>query len=294
MSPFDGLFARPDPLTDTVADRWFTEIADRLLCGTELSIGDLPHRLTEVEFYYCGDGHADPFGHKELAQLDSRRWYFHRTGGQYRGGSFKGVDIAFGDGKAFAGALIRGLETPDGRLVDGPSLVVDRILAICGAGSVAELDGAIAGRTIDDSTSPLHLRWLPIAPRETLRCPRVGLTLKRAKAASGHEAFLMRPYRWLSEPRRIAKGKPHMVLGLYAVGKTSAEIAAIVGSPRRSIDAWIARTVEGETSGEDYARYFGADLRTADLCRLFGTSRRVQPTSQTTRKPIPESRPEAP
>lgn len=272
MSEFADLFARPDPLTDATAELWFLRIATRLLCGTELTIGGRPHRPTEIEIYYHGDGHADPFAHKDPAQLNPCRWYFHRTGGQYRSGSFKGVDIAFGDGKAFAGILIRGIETPEGRLIDGPSLTVDYILAANATKSVLGFDEAIAGRRIDDATSPLHLRWVPIAPHEMVRCPRVGLTLKRATADTGHDPFLMRDYRWLTEPKRIAKGKVHMVLGLHAAGKTADEIRALTGTPGKSIAAYLEDVAGGEAGGE-YGGYRGSELATKDLCRLYGMGR---------------------
>ena len=64
----------------------------------------------EVEVYYHAADHPDPFAHRDPAQLHVGRWYFHRTGGTYRGGSFKGLDLAFGGSAAHAGVLIRGIE----------------------------------------------------------------------------------------------------------------------------------------------------------------------------------------
>ena len=140
MANWDARLTRPGSLDEAAAAAWFDRIATRLLRGTHLLVAGTPHRLTEVEFYYFSESHPDPFTHRDPLQRARGRWYFHRTGGTYKGGSFKGIDLTFGDGEAYGGVLIRGLERPDGTLVDGPSLCVDHLLAACGVASVAALD----------------------------------------------------------------------------------------------------------------------------------------------------------
>jgi hypothetical protein len=148
-----ALFRRPPDFADgPAADRWFATIAEALLNLASLRVNGVPHRLSEVEAYYHGPGHEDPFAHRDPVQLNLGRWYFHRTRGTYRGGSFKGLDVAFGGpvrdvGKAYGGILLRGLEAPDGTIIDGPSLLVDHLLRTTGFASVAELDAAIGERT---------------------------------------------------------------------------------------------------------------------------------------------------
>src|SRR5262245_54518774 len=129
MSDWHQLLRKPDALrgSDELGP-WFTAVAARLLNGAALLAGGVRHRFTEIEFYYHGDGHLDPFAHRDPVQLHVGRWYFHRTAGVYRSGSFKGLDLSFGDGTAFGGVLIRGLATEDDVLVDGPSLCVDHLL----------------------------------------------------------------------------------------------------------------------------------------------------------------------
>ncbi len=61
------------------------------------------YRLAEVEFYYYywGPGLRDVFTHRDEAQRESGRWYFHRDVSdrtKYRTGNFKGLDITFGNG----------------------------------------------------------------------------------------------------------------------------------------------------------------------------------------------------
>jgi hypothetical protein len=59
------------------------------------------YRLAEVEFYYWGGALRDVFTHRDEAQRESGRWYFHRDVSdrtKYRTGNFKGLDITFGNG----------------------------------------------------------------------------------------------------------------------------------------------------------------------------------------------------
>src|SRR3954469_12701829 len=128
MPPWPDL-RKPARLTDRTADAWFAGIAAALLNRTHSVLVGWQHRGTECEFYFRGPQHDDPFTHGNPVQVHAGRWYFHKTAGVYRGGSFKGVDVTFGDGTAKGGILIRGAETADGRLIDGPSLLVDYLLA---------------------------------------------------------------------------------------------------------------------------------------------------------------------
>jgi hypothetical protein len=264
------LFRKPKDETDVkAADGWFGRIAGRLLNGSRLHVGGRPHRFAEVEFYYHGPHHLDPFTHRDPVQLECGRWYFHKTRGVYRGGSFKGIDLSFGDGVAHGGVLIRSLEKPDGSLIDGPSLLVDHLLDATGAGDVASLDRAINRRLAWETGNPLFLEWADLEPKEVYRMARVGLTLKRSKPHSPAPHFLMMPYRALNEPRRISKGKLHLVLALHAAGQSADAINASSGCPK----ATVRRYVEDFEAGKqkpDFAPYFGKELTPQDLCRLRG------------------------
>src|SRR5262249_8905126 len=144
-SLWQQLLLEPEGLGDEASyAAWFDTVARRLLCGCRLMVGSEAHRFTEVEFYYHGGGHLDLFTHRDPIQRETGLWYFHRTGGVYRGGSFKGFDLTFGGHGAFGGVLIRGIEQDEGPLVDGPSLCVDHLLRRTEAADVASLDEAIA------------------------------------------------------------------------------------------------------------------------------------------------------
>jgi hypothetical protein len=144
-------------LKDERIVEWFSQIASQLLNGTRLLICGKPHRLVEIEFYYYNEAHRDPFAHRHPLQLTWAHWYFHRQGDNYRGGSFKGLDLTFGKDTAFGGILIRSLEAADGTLIDGPCLCVDHLLAQAAVSQVAVLAQAIGDRMACDRNSPLVL-----------------------------------------------------------------------------------------------------------------------------------------
>jgi hypothetical protein len=271
MTDWPGLLTQPADLRAGDDLRpWFTAVATRLLDGCRLMVAGRPHCFTEVEFYFCGGGHPDKFTHRDPIQLERGRWYFHRTRGVYRGGSFKGFDLSFGDGTAFGGVLIRGLEGPDDNLIDGPSLCVDHLLATTGHKTVAELDAAISGRPAWDADSPMHLADAPGEGRRLFRSGRVGLTLKKAGAAPDMPRYILRPYRYLSEPRRISKGKPYLVLALYAQGVAPDDIPGLTGCPAKSVKRYIEDFEAGRQEA-DFSAYVGVNLGPKELCRLHGT-----------------------
>jgi hypothetical protein len=271
MSDWSGLLAKPaQTLDDARIDAWFAAVADRLLNGTRVWVGGKPHRFTEVEAYYHGAEHPDRFAHRDPVQLEQGRWYFHRMNGAYKSGSFKGVDVSFGDGVAHGGFLIRGLEKPDGSLVDGPSLCVDHMLDATGAGTVPALDKAIGPRPAWTAELPLRLEWADDLPRrEVFRSGRVGLSLKKSRPGSDLVKYICRPYRFLSEPRRIAKGKVYLACALHAGGADQERVRAVTGCPAGSVQRYVADFEEGKKAPE-FTPFFGIDLKPADLCRLHG------------------------
>lgn len=127
----------PDPADPSDA---FHHAARQLLLHTELLVAGLPCRLQEIEFYWFATQHPDPFCHCHPLQRLHGRWYFHRVGSAYRGGSFKGLDLTFSDGQGYGGILLRGLLLPDGSVISGPSRLVDFLLEATGFPNVAQLD----------------------------------------------------------------------------------------------------------------------------------------------------------
>lgn len=279
----DGLsFLRTAP---GAAPSAFADIAARLLGEIELVVAGSPHRLREIEFYYQSDDHPDPFAHCDPLQKTTGRWYFHRESGGYRGGSFKGLDISFGPEGVFGGILIRTIETPDGREINGCSLCVDHLLATTGEAGVAALDGRIGERRVWDPSSPLHLRHsgaqsapaqlslgAPAARSgEILATARVGLTLQRMGRDDRWPRYLLAPYRFLSDPT-ISKGKVHTVIALHQRGLDAAAISAATRSPQKTVRSYLDAYQEG-LALQDFAPFRGKKLGSADLCTLHGVWR---------------------
>lgn len=249
---------------------WFVDIIARLFNATDFLVNGTPYRFAELETYYHGPGHFDLFAHCDQVQLINGRWYFHRTRDQYRSGSFKGLDLAFGDGTAHFGILIRSIIDPAGTLIDGPSLTVDHLLTQTKAKDVATLDGMIRGRMVWDASSPLAIRESPAVRTATVySSSRVGLSLKKADRKPEATQFVARPYRFLTEPRAISKGKPHLVLTLYRLGETPEAIHQITGCPKKTIERYI-KDYEAGKAEPGFEGYIGNDLSTSDLCKLLG------------------------
>ena len=256
---------------DTAYGSLFGELADLLLNRTTLFIADHPCRITELELYFHGLGHLDPFTHNDPIQLQLGTWYFHRSGTQYRSGTYKGLDIAFGSAGAFGGILLRGIEAVagSGSLIDGPCNLVDHILAITGSPSIAALVSRL-GATIEDPTrrSPLHLA-LDAHPRPAqpiYATPRIGLTIKKGNTPA-RRRFIARPYRFLSEPARIRKGKPHLITSLHQHGHTPAQIAALTRTRLAVVQGYLDAFAAGPTTPLESLR---GDLSPAQTCQLLG------------------------
>jgi len=259
----------------------FHEIAELLLGRTMLYVAGQPHRFTELELYWTSPEHPDPFTHGDPIQQQLGVWYFHRSGQRYRGGTYKGLDIAFGRGAAlgssaaFGGILIRGVERASDppALIDGPCMVVDHLLALTASPAIEDLVGRFDG-TIEsaDRRSPLHVELDAGASRTrpVYATPRIGLTLKKG-STEARRRYLARPYRFLSEPARIRKGKPHLVIALHQQGRSPAEIATLTGTRRAVLEGYLAAYEAGRGGGSAGPSSNGdGDLSTEQLCRLLG------------------------
>jgi hypothetical protein len=102
-----------------------------------------------------------------------------------------------------------------------------------------------------------------------VRSARVGLSLKKHKLSADPPSYLLRPYRYLTEPRRVSKGKPYLVLSLHAQGISPEQIAAMTGCPRKTVERYLEDFTAGQNEA-DFAPYFGIDLGPKELCRLHG------------------------
>jgi len=123
-------------------------------------VNEKPHRLVEVEFYFMAPKHQDVFSHQHKDQKQCAKWYFHKAGegDNYKGGTYKGLDIAFGNPKAFGGILIRTIQDlTTENFIEGPCMCVDHILKMNGSATILDLV-----KTFDKSAEKKKLEVLYI------------------------------------------------------------------------------------------------------------------------------------
>ena len=228
------LLSLPDPEhQSTTWESAFASAAERVLHGLELIIFGKRFRLVEVEFYLTSDAHPDPFTHLHEVQRAFGQWYLHRQGSGYRGGSFKGLDLTFGDGQAFGGMLLRSIEADSGEFICGPSLIVAAILRQSPYNSVAELDRRLDGVGAWTEQALIQLRETDAPTGDVYRSARVGLG--GGRGSGSRDLFADRSYRFLSEPRLVKKGRPELIRQMHRDGYSAAQIREITGSPRHTI-----------------------------------------------------------
>ncbi|MDI1478213.1 hypothetical protein [Polyangium sp. y55x31] len=248
----------------------FCRAAQLLLNHATLFVAGSSYRLAEIEFYWYGPGHEDPFAHRDPIQVNSGVWYFHRQGGTYKGGTYKGVDIAMGRRPdTYVGILIRSLVDPaSDTLIEGSCTCVDHVLSRTGKESVAALAGSFDGSIDPRKGSPLYLAHEDPqgGAAEVFDSPRVGLTLKKG-ATPERRAFLGRPYRFTIEPARTKKGRPHLVVRLHQKGLSIEEIVRITRVGAATAMRCVRAFEAGK--GRDPEEYRG-DLSTEKLCELWG------------------------
>jgi hypothetical protein len=218
--------APTDELPEAAHLAVFHRMAERVLHGVTVLVAGAPHRFTELEFYCNSPAHPDTFTHGDVMQEELARWYFHRSGGEYKGGTYKGLDIAVRPPRRARG-------DPDPRrpsrwrtaLHRRPVHVRRSPARPHRPPSIAAL---VAGfdRSADAAPgSPLHITVDDVRRTADIHeSPRIGLTLKRGGLAE-RARFLARPYRLPQRAREHQEGSRHT--------SSSASIAR-VATPRRS------------------------------------------------------------
>ena len=158
--------------------------------------------MCEIEFYLDCEGHNDTFTHGDPMQKLNCKWYFHKMFGSYKAGSYKGLDVSFGKPElpAIGGCLLRSLmpvtvTEKDGKIhvtnpgskdlfIEGPCNCVNKILAETTGSKEKGIKDVVSmdefNLDIFDKKSNFHLVTNVVMPtREVVKCPRVGLSLKK-------------------------------------------------------------------------------------------------------------------
>jgi len=266
----DGL-GRSPPAPDAFATA-FLHVADQLMNNYVIAVGGNMFRLAEVEFYLCYPLHPDIFTHQDELQRSCACWYFHRqSGGSYKSGSYKGLDITFGPNDAFGGILIRAIEDlTSGDYVDGPCLVVNKLLERAGAGDSIEslVKMSRFSLNVAENGNILSLAKSPMPALTVYASSRVGLTLK--KLDGDRAAFICRPYRFVTRPLNVSKGRPNLIMRLYMDGKSNEEIMKITGATKAIVGKAVAALQAARDGKQTAADFAGKELNAGDLCALHG------------------------
>lgn len=120
----------------------FNEIASLLLNKSVLRVNGVIFHLVEIEFYLHSEEHPDPYVHCHPIQKIPNAIYFHRSAqtmnSKYKGGTFKGMDLVFSDGKEYFGVLIRSVRCED-TYINGPCCAVNEIIKTLGVTHLEEI-----------------------------------------------------------------------------------------------------------------------------------------------------------
>jgi len=232
-----------------------------------------PHRLIEIEFYLKGTKHCDVFSHQHGDQKSCGKWYFHKSGSgdTYKSGTYKGMDLAFGNKDAFAGVLIRCIEDLGSKkLIEGPCMCVDHILSVNEVSSIIELVKKFDRSAEKSPGSPLYLA--PTSKLETkpiYKSPRVGLTLKKEDSRDERKKYIMKPYRYFTAVDKLKKGRHYIVAHLYGIeGKTKQEVTKLTKAPQASVERFTLEFDKGLKKKVE--NYFGECLEPDNTCSLYG------------------------
>lgn len=180
------------------------QLACLLLNQYGLVIADRVYEFCELELYLHSEQHPDPTVHCHPVQNMYGKWYFHRTsnkpGAKYRGGTFKGLDMTFGDDENYFGILIRSIYSKDTGIISGPCLVVNHILDRYQVETIDDLLRPSPDRPMDfrENIRGLHVIPHKVSQHENYRGPRIGLK-------DGEWAAL--PYRFVRRKHLVKKDK---------------------------------------------------------------------------------------
>ena len=247
---------------------YFHRICDKVLNQSYLKLRDELWKLREIEVYCNGLSFCDEFTHGDEQQKKNGTFYFHRTGKGYRGGTYKGVDLAFGNSKCFGGLLVRTIQNDKtGEIVCGPSLCVDKILSVLGH---EKIEDCVAARGVSfTEESDFCLVEADSNRKEKIFTgPRVGLSLKSKKANDQTFEFWCASLRFVCNPSCITKHKQYLVLQLLADKTSVAQIATLLKIKQNVVSGYETAFNEGKKM--EIKEFFGKNLNVSDICKALG------------------------
>lgn len=205
----------------------FSRLANELINKYVLCVNKTNFRISEIEFYLHTDDHLDIYTHRDIDQKTPCQWYFHKKGGSYKAGTYKGMDITFGFlnklGDTYGGILIREIQNMDTlKYISGPCCTVDEILKTAGHNTIESLVNTLSkdnpNGQVFNSNNVLYLLKNDMLIEKTIYSgPRVGLSF-------GYPDFLVRDYRFLTNLYDTKKYKAPIVLKMRKEGRSATQI----------------------------------------------------------------------
>jgi len=266
------MFLFIDPITTVDFQSTFDQIAKTLMTNYTLTFGTEIYYFAELEFYLNHDYHPDVFTHGNEMQLTCNQWYFHMNGKSFKGGNYKGLDITFGS-SGYGGILIRALKSVFGnKYIDGPCLVVDKILEVCKKSDILSLvtDEYWNGSAFGPGILSIKSTSTP-AVVDITTSARVGLTLRKDKQLS----YIMRPYRYIAYPTLVRKGRQHLVLELHSRGRSIEAISDRTGCCTKQCQKWIDYYDVGYKGTSTAESYYGKTLKVNEFSEFYGAIKRL-------------------
>ena len=286
---------------------YYLKIMNYLLNQCKLVVDGNEHELIELELYLHSKQHPDPFVHMNEQQMNFGTWYFHKGGkrldSNFRGGTFKGLDIIFGSktDNIYAGILIRSLCDKNNKLIEGSCNCVNHILSLVNKDN--DIPGFIKNHCNDlsifnDSKNELYIKGLTsdmnisgLTSNNSIIfcCPRVGLSLK--KGLPNQKQYIMKNYRMIQSHtqlyfdmtmlKQIKKGKVYIILSLFTTYRDILlnendremmfdKIQKCVGSRKKTITQYYEWMKYGEHDGI----YNPKSTKTKDICIIYGSINR--------------------
>ena len=194
---------------DSLDEQYFFDIANVILNNCYLEVNKTNYRIIEIEFYLKCNGHPDTYTHCDPDQLLMHTFYFHKfKTGTYKAGTFKGMDLTFGDEgeNAYFGILVRSIQNiTTKQITEGPCNVVNKILSEYKCDSLMNFT---AGNSLDLFENNHNFLLIPNANLEQLPIavgPRIGL-------GPSYPEYRMRNYRFVTNKDKIKKQKSTLVL----------------------------------------------------------------------------------
>ena len=210
MTTYLKLFGEDrDPIDYTnINQEVLDDIAKSILNKHKIFVGDNEFRITEIEFYVLNDNHNDPYTHQDSDQLTFGKWYFHKTKkGNYRGGTFKGVDLTYGCENTYFGILVRAIyDESNDEFIEGPCNSVNKLLELSDCKDVNEYMETRKSPISARCTKNFYIkRCKGLEKHDVYAGPRIGLS-------DTYPDYRKKPYRYVIMKDRIKKQKRSLKL----------------------------------------------------------------------------------